>query len=75
MRVPTEEITEERLERWKRLLARDHATPMVLLAVGHDEQSGKLFVCTVEDREMDSSTVAAFLRAAVHQVEKHHRAF
>lgn len=58
--VPTEQITEERLGRWKRQLNEAHATPVVLVAVGHDHNSGRLVLYTVED--VSDEQLAAFLR-------------
>jgi len=48
MGVPTEKITAERLEKWKVHFAREHATPLVLIGIGHDENSGGLVTCMVE---------------------------
>jgi len=68
MPVPTEPITRERLKRWEKHLNRDHATPLALFAVGHDHNSGKLVICTVEDQEIDTVTLCALLRAAIRQL-------
>ena len=48
-RVPTEKITTERLESWAKHLADEHATPLALVAIGHDEKSGQIVICAVED--------------------------
>jgi hypothetical protein len=37
------------LESWKGLLSTDHATPAILIGIGHDENSGALVVIHVED--------------------------
>jgi hypothetical protein len=47
--VPTEKITDERLALWRGRLSQMHATPAVLIGIGHDHQSGKLVVCTTTD--------------------------
>jgi hypothetical protein len=44
MRVPVEQITRERLMEWLQGCVRAHATPVVLIAVGHDERSGEVHV-------------------------------
>lgn len=51
--VPTEQITEERLASWKKRLAESHATPVALIAIGHDHASGQRVLCTVEDIPFD----------------------
>jgi hypothetical protein len=48
-RVETERISAERLESWKGLLSTDHATPAILLGIGHDENSGALIVIHAEN--------------------------
>jgi hypothetical protein len=45
----TEEITKERLARWAVRLESQHATPLVLVGIGHDHVSGNLVVCLPED--------------------------
>lgn len=44
-RVSTEEITQDRLKGWTEELAVVHATPFLLVAIGHDERSGEIHVC------------------------------
>ena len=46
--VPTEQITDERLDRWKKRLSESHATPIALIGIGHDHVSGQRVLCTVE---------------------------
>jgi len=43
------EISKDRLDQWIDLLVKDHATPVVLIAVGHDHRSGIITLCMVED--------------------------
>ena len=47
--VDTETITRERLAIWEKRLAREHATPMVLIGVGHDQRHGQPVLITTED--------------------------
>ncbi len=63
--VTTEEITEERLKRWKLKMSASHATPLVLLGVGHDHMSGKFVVCTLDEPEFTDARVKQLLEAAV----------
>lgn len=65
--VPTENITNERLRRWAKKLAIEHATPTVLVGIGHDHKSGRLVVCTVEDISNDE--LRAMLVYALKELE------
>jgi hypothetical protein len=66
--VPTGRITEERLNRWMDKLAAEDATPLILVAVGHNRNSGKLVVCTVEDVPDDQ--LALYLRGAAKELDR-----
>lgn len=55
MSVQTERITRERLDEWAQTLAEHHATPILLVAIGHDETTGQLHVCVPED--VSSATI------------------
>ncbi len=46
-------INDERLGRWKNQLNRRHATPIVLVGVGHDHNSGEVTVLCTEERTDD----------------------
>ena len=59
-------ITAGRLRDWSRHLARGHATPLLLLAVGHDQRCGQITICTVE--QMDTANIIAALRSALDQL-------
>lgn len=61
MTVPVEIITRERLERWGQDCVREHATPLVLIAVGHDAVAGKIVICRPEDGPTDAE-IGALLR-------------
>jgi len=69
MPVPTDEITRERLERWSQKLEKEHATPMCLVGVGHDQKSGQLVVCLPDGPQMTNQLVANILRAAARIAE------
>jgi len=58
----------ERLHRWGERLADGHATPVVLVGVGHDHASGQILVVTLEEHEIRAEVIAAFLLAAVDQL-------
>ena len=60
-------ICDERLGRWTDRLVGEHATPVLLVGVGHDHKEGALVVLTLED--MDDMELLLFLRAAVHKLE------
>lgn len=47
--VNAKAINDERLGRWKIQLNRKHATPVLLLGIGHDHNSGNLTLLTTED--------------------------
>jgi len=52
-RVEVSQISRRRLLAWLRDCERDHATPIALVAVGHDERSGELHVYRTEDGPSD----------------------
>jgi hypothetical protein len=59
-------ICDERLGRWKQRLIEQHSTPLVMLAVGHDQKSGQLLVLTLE--EVSEHTLVRALRFLHAQV-------
>lgn len=61
--VPTEQITDERLDRWKKRLSESHSTPILLMGVGHDHVFGRPVLCTTED--ITNEQLCVFLRAAI----------
>lgn len=60
-------INRDRLARWAEKLTREHATPVLLLGVGHDHTSGQVVLCTLED--LDDAKLAIFLRGALVRLE------
>lgn len=69
MSVPTEAITKERLERWENRLSAAHATPILLVAIGHDHNSGQLVVCTLDEPELDNAKLRVLLMRALTELE------
>ena len=57
-------ICDERLGKWKGRLAEEHATPVVLIGVGHEHHSGLLVVLTTEDTP--NKDLVEFLLSAAH---------
>jgi len=52
-RVNTDRITRERLRDWAKDLDQFHATPILLVSVGHDEHSGDVHLCITEDTPVE----------------------
>jgi hypothetical protein len=68
-RVPTEAITAERLTGWAKALAEFHATPALLLGIGHDEHRGQLVVCVPDDDRFNRRTLRGLLRRALAELD------
>jgi hypothetical protein len=68
MPVDTKKITHERLGRWGKKLATSHATPALLLGIGHDHVSGQVVICVTEDRT--DQEIILFLQAAIDELRK-----
>ena len=62
-RVPTEAISRMRLEEWLPILDETHSTPMLMVSVGHDDESGTLHILIPEDFPQEDA--AAILAAAL----------
>lgn len=58
-----EQINRERLEQWATRFADEHATPVILVGIGHDHKAGSIVIETTE--EMSDELVASFLRKAL----------
>jgi len=65
-------ICEERLGKWTQRLVDEHATPVILVGVGHDHKNGALVVITLE--EMDDRQLLLFLYGATDYLETRVRA-
>ncbi len=46
--VEIKNICAERLSRWSVKLVTEHATPVILIGVGHDHKNGEIVVCGTE---------------------------
>jgi hypothetical protein len=66
MPTNTNAITQERLDAWQELLDIQHATPIMLLAVGHDSRAGEVHVCVPDD--LTSAAVRSLLVAALQEL-------
>ena len=60
------EICTERLDSWTNHLVSEHATPAMLIGVGHDHKSGRLVVCTTED--MPDESLALLVHGALKKL-------
>jgi hypothetical protein len=70
-KVPVTQISSQRLAQWLADCERDQATPLVLVAMGHDEQAGTLHVYRPEDGP-DDTYVGLLLEAAVLELKRGH---
>lgn len=61
-------INVERLTRWKDRLNEQHATPVILLGVGHDHKVGQCVILATEERT--DAEILLFLREAVRLAEQ-----
>lgn len=67
-RQQVETICDTRLGSWKKRLVQSQATPIALLGMGHDWNSGKLIFCTTEDMPTDQ-IILTLLSAAKSLLE------
>jgi hypothetical protein len=67
--VPTERITKERLAGWEEKFRIQHATPILLIGVGHDWNSGQAVVCIVDEPSLSKPILAAYLRFVLKELE------
>ncbi len=66
--VNTKKITSTRLASWQKKLDGSHATPVLLVGVGHDHVSGRTIVITTED--MPIGELKLFLQEAIRQLSE-----
>lgn len=67
MSVPTNAITRDRLAEWAIKLNEQHATPVLLIGVGHDYASGELVMCTME--QIHDADVILMVKGALKALE------
>lgn len=65
--VNTKKITHERLGSWEKRLTESHATPILLVGVGHDHVNGQINICVTED--MPNAQIIAFLEYALKELK------
>lgn len=68
MTVNVEFINLHRMRSWTAKLIAAHATPVLLLGVGHDHNSGKITLVVTED--LTSAELRAFLMAALVEISR-----
>jgi hypothetical protein len=68
-RVDTDSITAERLAGWRKRLAEQHSTPLVLVGIGHEERSGQVVVLAPNDAKISDEIILNALRFAVRILE------
>lgn len=56
------EICNDRLGAWTKCLVEDHATPVILIGEGHDEELGKTVILLIKD--LSDGEALAFLSSA-----------
>ena len=61
------EITDERLGDWAKRLKASNATPLVLVAIGHEQNSGELTVCVPAD--VSDALVTGMLKWVIKGIE------
>jgi hypothetical protein len=69
MTVNVEEIVRERLAAWGKDCVEAHATPAMMLAIGHDNAQGEIHVLVPADDLFDRESVKALLRTALRALD------
>jgi hypothetical protein len=64
--VNTKKITRERLGSWENKFEGAHATPVLLIGVGHDHVSGQIVICVTEG--LTDGQIVLFLENALKQL-------
>lgn len=70
MSVPVEKINTDRLALWAQHLNESHATPLLLIGIGHDHTSGQLVLCTLNEDEITPAVLTAFLVEAIRELQR-----
>jgi hypothetical protein len=66
--VNVKHINDERLGRWKVQMIRRHSTPLILIGIGHDHNSGEITLLCTEDRTDEQ--LLLFMENAVKQLRE-----
>jgi hypothetical protein len=61
------EVCEERLAHWTQGLVSEHATPIILVGVGHDHNAGMVTVYTCQ--EITDQEIALFLMSVLNRLQ------
>lgn len=69
MTVPVKQISLKRLQDWLADCERDHATPIALIAVGHDHRAGEVHVYRPEGGPSDAELGALIGEVAVRLMD------
>lgn len=62
------EICRVRLQSWELRCVEQHATPMMLLAVGHDAKLGTWTVLVPDEEMFDRATIKRLLQAVLKSI-------
>lgn len=65
-KVEVKPINWERMNRWRERLNENESTPVVLVGVGHNQHTGRIFVLATEERTDEE--IIIFLQAALAQL-------
>ena len=64
-------INRQRLDDWRKRLTSEHATPLILLGVGHDHLNGQWCICTLEEEGgLSDREIVAALRGVADMLER-----
>jgi hypothetical protein len=69
MTVDVAAIVHERLNDWGKDCIRDHATPALLLAIGHDHVSGEAHLYVPDDPAFDNKMIRSLLMLALRELD------
>ena len=58
-------ICEHRLDSWSDILVENHATPLLLIGVGHDDHSGEMHIIVPDDKLISNEMIVAILHKAL----------
>ena len=70
MTVDVATIATERLFLWTKDCISDHATPALLLSIGHDHVSGEAHLYVPDDATFDKRMVRALLKLALRELDR-----
>jgi hypothetical protein len=65
--VDVEKINNDRLKSWRDKLNAAHATPIIMLAIGHDHVEGQVHLVAIE--KLNNEQIKQFLSNAYHSIK------